>query len=104
MAKYGTDGPWSIDTIIPGHISAHAGIMAGEPTIEGTRIPISVRWLWEYRDKSEAEIQRDVNVTHDQILIAHGFEMGRQYQRSRKRRKDWEAEVGRCWKACYDAL
>jgi uncharacterized protein (DUF433 family) len=73
------------DELLPGFIVAHPRIQFGEPTLKGTRYTCSAGWLWDYLDRP-AQLAK-LGYTREQVIAASAFQAGREWQRSRARRK-----------------
>lgn len=76
---------YAIDELVPGFIWASAAHQFGEPVLVGTRLPAYATWLWEYVDKPE--LMESEHVSREQVIALYSFQMGVEWQRSRKRRK-----------------
>lgn len=75
-------GNWLVVELVPDLIVSNSAIRWGEPTIKGTRIPTDTAG-WAYKDGNFA----DWDMTEQQAFAAYCFEIGIEYQRSRKLKK-----------------
>lgn len=92
------DGHWGIDDIVPNLIVANSAIMWGEPIIAGTRIPTSVIGN---QPESAEDVADDYCTSPLTVIAARCFEAGRDWQRSKKRRKRMANAVNYGWKQVY---
>lgn len=102
--EYSGEYEYEVDVLFPGIIEASAAHESGKPCIKDARVPTHVLWPPEYLNRADLmalkwkDIADNYCISILDAVIGTAFNMGVQWQKSKKRRKRMDEAVEKLWK------